>query len=107
MPEFEDDSARKKWEETGRLLKRRQSIKAKKPISEMDLTEALDAQKKYLAWIEKYPNHEDRQIKEHVYKTYLLPRIEELEFSDNSQSILGIKEPHPELANKQLTLGGS
>ena len=66
------------WIRTGKLLKRGVTNTKRKSIDEMNLTEALDAEKKYLRWYDKYPEHEDRTVKKHIYTNYLLPHIEVL-----------------------------
>lgn len=67
------------WQKTGELLRKGQTLRAKKPIHEMTLAECLEAQKKYLEWSKKYPDHEDHAVKAHIYKQYLLKRIEFLQ----------------------------
>lgn len=72
-----------KWIETGRLLKNRQHPSGKKPIQEMNLEECLEAERKYLRWSDTNRDHPDFTTKKHLYNTYLLPRIELLQFQDS------------------------
>ena len=73
---FENKYIEDKWNRTGNLLRRRSVNHKRKSIDEMDLKEALEAEQKFLSWYDKYPEHEDREVKKHIYTTYLIPRIE-------------------------------
>lgn len=71
-------------------------------IEEMTLPELLEAERKYLAW---YPTtkHPDKELKKHVYETYIKPRIEHLRFvQDVEDAVLGTP---PDTKATQLKLG--
>lgn len=78
------------------------STRAKKAdpvaINDWDLVTCKKAQEKYLAWIEKFPDHPDKEIKTHIYTQYLLSRIELLE---REQAIHDSLNPPPTLQEMQ------
>lgn len=61
----------------------------RKSVTEMTLPELLVTQEKYLAWVSKYPDHPERSVKEHVYNTYILRRIEDLQQIEDVSVALG------------------
>jgi hypothetical protein len=84
-----------KWRRTGEMLKRRIKFSAKKPISEMNLEECRDAEKRYIDWLNKHGYNNDSRPKNpqhataiHVYNTYLMPRLQDLAFLENTENIL-------------------
>lgn len=75
---FTDKAIEDKWKRTGELL-RKGSTNFNKSIDEMNLSEALEAERKFLKWYDENPTHEDRVVKKHIYEMYLKPRILELQ----------------------------
>jgi len=78
------------WRRTGEQLRARTKPSSRKSIKEMNLDEALDAQTKYLKWATTHADHEDFAVKQHIYNTYLIPRIEFLQQQEEVADILGI-----------------
>jgi len=78
------------WQRTGQQLRRRQLPSGKKPIDEMNLDEALDAEQKYLKWASRNPDHEEFALKQHLYEHYLIPRIDMLQQHKMVSTTLGI-----------------
>lgn len=78
-------------------LKRGQSP-TKKSIDEMDLDELLPMEARYLAWYPTHPDHHERDIKKHIYETYIKPRIALLkedaeQIANVEQYLLGEQPP--------------
>lgn len=67
------------WQETGRLLRTKRSPSAKKPIDELPLDELLVLQQRWLKWSPNNSTHPDFQTKQHIYDTYIVPRIKLLQ----------------------------
>jgi len=68
----------KRWQEVGRRLHQKNGLPSDKVgVEEMDLQQLLEIEKKFLEW---YPTTKspDKEVKNHIYKTYIQPRIEEL-----------------------------
>ena len=93
-----------KWQETGKRLRNRQRPGGRKSIAEMDLEEALKAQELYLVWVEKYPEHSEREVKRHIYENYLLPHIANLMLAKNVVDGLGINPPTETSEPSQLSI---
>lgn len=85
------DSGRQKLKETIARLKKRQHLSGRKSIFEMDLNEAIEAEKKFIKWSAENPEHEELTIQTHIYTTYLLPRIAELQHKRDVVEQLGIE----------------
>ena len=64
--------------ETYAQIKQGKKPSGKKSLNEMNLEELLDAEQKYLAFVEKNPTHPDLETKKHIYDSYVVPRIQEL-----------------------------
>lgn len=79
MRQFTDPRVQEKWKRTGEMLRKGQKPTQRKSIDEMTLSEALETEQKYLNWAEKNKDHEDFEIKKHIYNNYLKKRIEYLQ----------------------------
>ncbi len=78
------------------------SKSGKKSIDMMNLNELLEAKEKYLIFVRDFPDHPDREIKTHIYNTYLIPRIEELQLEEK---VIGtLVSPPPKLEELQQGL---
>jgi hypothetical protein len=102
MTNLKASNTNPQWREAGQRLKQGQKPGGKKAIGDMNLEEALDAEEKYLVWNARFPDHEDHEVKAHIYQTYLLPRISFLKQEREVSMALGISEPVKTLEDQQL-----
>lgn len=65
--------------QTVQRIKRTDSTFPSNYIEEMTLPELLEAERKFLAWYPK-TKHKDKEVKKHIYETYIKPRIENLQW---------------------------
>ena len=86
---------KRRGQELGRTMKR------KTVIESMTLSQALEAKNKYLTWAATCPNHPELPIKTHIYETYLLPRIEELQLEHDTIKTLIAPTPTLEELQKE------
>lgn len=125
------------WKRTGEQLRAGRKPSNKKAINEMDLSEALDAQSRYLEWQKRHGydkleteqkakieaengdtggwyfamENDDHKMVVHKYQTYLLPRIEELkadqEHVANVQHFLIDGKTEAELSHEQQSINAA
>lgn len=125
------------WKRLGQQLRAGRKPSKRKAVDEMDLTECLDAQSKYLEWQKRHgydkletevrakieaengspdswyfsiPN-EDHKMVAHKYQTYLLPRIEDLKAHEedvaNVQHFLIDGKTEAELSHEQQSINAA
>lgn len=125
------------WKRLGQQLRAGRKPSKRKAVDEMDLSEALEAQSKYLEWQKRHeydkleietraeieaengdpeswyfriPN-EDHRVVVHKYQNYLLPRIEDLKAHEehvaNVQHFLIDGKTEAELSHEQLSINAA